>query len=202
MIRYCGGCGNENLAINCLCNPNKTADMAGKTSLGLVEILSSPSISENEADTKKDVKSLRIVTQAIKGKESKTSNSRERESQVKRKTKQRRCNKSQRNKNVKSKEEGSSSESDSLESGSWEFLVLELPDGVRREFVVKKAKKFIGESTPISIANGEKQSMPVLVITRAHAKADELKESKKPFEESSEGMKQPKTRERPPKHSL
>ena len=46
--------------------------MVGKTSLGLVEIFSSPSISETEADIDKDVTSLRIVTPDLKGKTSQT----------------------------------------------------------------------------------------------------------------------------------
>ena len=101
---------------------------------------------------------------------------------------------------MKNKEHESSNESDSLESGSWESIVLEQPDGVRREFIVKKAKKVIGDSTPT--ANGKKENMPILVITRAQAKANQLRESEQPSEETSECVNQTKTWERPPKQIL
>ena len=92
--------------------------------------------------------------------------------------------------------------SDYLELGLWESLVLELPDGVRREFVIKKAKKVQDESTPISIAQDEIQNSPVLVVTRSHAKADELRKRSYPSGETSEGVPRPKTQGRPSKPNL
>ena len=59
--RHCSGCHIDHLAANCPNNPNKANETKGKTMLGMIQVIPSPSSSENEADTQNDVASLRMV---------------------------------------------------------------------------------------------------------------------------------------------
>ena len=61
-----------------------------------------------------------------------------------------------------------------MESGSWESIVLETPDGVRREFIVKpstETKPAQGELKP-KPKHKEVEDTSILVVTRAQAQQD------------------------------
>ena len=60
---------------------------------------------------------------------------------------------------------------DTTDSGSWESIVLETPDGVRREFIIKPSmeiKPAQGELKP-KPKHKEGKDTSVLVVTRAQA---------------------------------
>ena len=152
--RFCAGCAIDHLGKNC---PNKPRDDndKGKRTFLYVEVIPSPNSSENESE----VVSLRVVNRVpvekaldeplIETKEEPVLQEIPLEEQLKSKWKnQNKHAKSKKTNLQKAKEQENSSGTDTLESSSWESIVLETPDGVRREFIVKP-------STETKLAQGE-----------------------------------------------
>ena len=83
---------------------------------------------------------------------------------------------------------------DTSESGSWESIVLETPDGVRREFIVKpstETKPAQGELKP-KPKHKEDKDTSVLVVTRAQAQQEQEKKVDSLNPESSTSQKKRK----------
>ena len=119
------------------------------------------------SDNEGDVISLRIVTKVKTNKAVEQSLVEPKEEPVlqecapgeKPKPKRRKRRKSKVNKH------GSSSGTDTSESGSWESLVLETPDGVRKEFIVKPTIE-----PKLELQRKEDENATLMVVTRAQAK--------------------------------
>ena len=89
------------------------------------------------------------------------------------------------------KEQENSSGTDTLESGSWESIVLETLDGVRREFIVKpstKTKPSQGDIRP-KPKHKEVEDTSILVVTRAQAQQDPKKKVDSSNPKSSNSQK-------------
>ena len=119
------------------------------TSLGIIEVIPSPVTSENESEpiTLLAVNSSMQQTNKRKGKEST-------------KTKRDEPLLQELTLGEQQKRTGQTSGSDS-DTGSWDSIILETPEGVRREYIVKP-------STDIEM--GSTKPVNVLIVTRAQLK--------------------------------
>ena len=178
--RFCPGCAIDHLWKSCPHRPQSQA----KRTFNYIEVIPSPTSSENEGE----VISLRVVTRVQDNKSVDQPLIDPKQEPILQecplvenpKPKQRKRRKSKETNPQKAKEQGSSSGTDTSESGSWESIVLETPDGVRREYIVKsstKPKPAQGGQEPepkckeTEPKHKEGENASLRVITRAQAKA-------------------------------
>ena len=110
------------------------------------------------------------------------------------KTKQKKQNKKAKSKNANTqneKEPKISSETDTSKSGSWESIILETPDGVRREFIAKTSTetKPTQDKLKLKPKHKEGEDTSVLIVTRAQAKQAKEQGKEDPNTESSTSQK-------------
>ena len=200
VMMYCKGCAIDHLGKHCPHRPGNDVRVERRT-FNYIEVIPSPTSLESESE----ILSLRVVTRvptkkvattseepALKPKEEPTLKSNVEPGpkpieepilqecapgEKPKKPKRRKRNKSKKANPEKTKERGDSSGTDTSESGSWESIILEMPDGVRREFIVNSS------TNPKSAQGGPKsepkptdsKGVPFMAITRAQTKLAEDK---------------------------
>lgn len=163
--RYCAECSVSHLSMDC---PVKWAEKPyTPTSLGMIGVIPSPSSSENEGESTP----LFVVTQTQAREAKAVLDQMIQESQAEPvlrelSPKEQEEAKRKQNQKGKAKNKGvnltSSSGNDSSDTGSWDSIILETPEGVRREYIIKTSEAPIPVTKPA----------PVLVMTRAKAKEE------------------------------